>query len=253
MIPIYKLTRNNFSFFYLVAFLLLGNFNKLHAQTYIKKEWTASSGTTDSIIHRAAKTDSNRNLIVVDNIKNNNEAENICISKFDSNGQLLWQQQINGTANLNDYGTDVLLDSSNFIYACGAKLNLLNGYDIYVAKFDENGTLIWETEIDNNLKNDIPVSLDLNNNKLFICGSSALGLTNSDISVYSINAINGNIHWDYYYDFDGYYDIPAKIIVKNSKLYVTGASGTSLLNWEIATIELDTAGTFLNERRISNT
>lgn len=87
----------------------------------------------------------------------NNTNEDIFISKFDSNGLLIWAKQMGG--NMDDYGSRITLDNLGNIYAIGnfynsgdfdpgpgiytlTGSNLLND-DAFVTKLDGAGNFVW--------------------------------------------------------------------------------------------------------------
>ncbi len=76
------------------------------------------------------------------------------ITKFDSNGTLLWHTFLGGNSGLvNDYANGVAVDSDGNVYVTGqsvatwgSPLRAFAGdWDTYVAKLDSSGTLLWHT------------------------------------------------------------------------------------------------------------
>jgi len=68
------------------------------------------------------------------------------VSKFDSEGDLLWTRQL-GTRD-HDWGEDVAVDVSGNVYLSGETPELLGGshigsYDLFVSKYDSEGTFLW--------------------------------------------------------------------------------------------------------------
>ena len=58
------------------------------------------------------------------------------ISDAAAQGTLLWQQNLNGTANGNDQARSVAVDNRGKVVAAGSTVNIGTGTDFTVAKFD---------------------------------------------------------------------------------------------------------------------
>src|SRR5438093_1403783 len=66
------------------------------------------------------------------------------VAKFDRDGTLLWQKSLNGTANATDDGGSVAVDGEGNVVAAGLLYNIGDIVDGSVAKFDRDGTLLWQ-------------------------------------------------------------------------------------------------------------
>jgi len=80
------------------------------------------------------------------------------VAKFDRDGTLLWQQNLNGTYAFEprpDTALSVAVDSHGNVVAAGVTWNTRANSDLTVAKFDRDGTLLWRQDL-----NDAPLSLD---------------------------------------------------------------------------------------------
>jgi outer membrane protein assembly factor BamB len=69
------------------------------------------------------------------------------VVKFDPNGTLLWQQNLNGTANGFDRAQSMALDNQGNVVAAGLTANAATFLDFTVAKFDRDGTLLWRQNL----------------------------------------------------------------------------------------------------------
>ena len=69
------------------------------------------------------------------------------MAKFDRDGTLLWQQNLNGTANIFDEACSVAVDNQGNVLAAGRTENTGTGSDFTVAKFDRDGTLLWQQNL----------------------------------------------------------------------------------------------------------
>jgi len=100
------------------------------------------------------------------------------ITKYDSNGNVLWAQSVNGPGN--EHGRSVDIATNGNVYWTGsfesASVNIggitlthtistFTTHDIFVAKFDPSGTVLWANKIigsDNDLPHSISVDLSEN-------------------------------------------------------------------------------------------
>jgi len=85
----------------------------------------------------------------------------IFVAKYDRSGSLLWATQAGGNANLGDFGVSIAVDGPGSSYVTGyfsgdatfgvgepeqTILNSAGGFDVFVAKFDRNGSLLWAVQ-----------------------------------------------------------------------------------------------------------
>lgn len=140
--------------------LIFSSKNYLSAQEW---QW-AISGQGDNFDYSLSTiTDSNDNLYVTgyfqsSTIKlgevtlNNQGGEDIFLLKLSSTGEVLWAKNFGGQGN--ERGICLARDSSGFLYIAGyfesnniefgnTTLNPKGGWDIFIAKFDESGNVIW--------------------------------------------------------------------------------------------------------------
>ena len=66
------------------------------------------------------------------------------VAKFDRDGTLLWQRDLNGSANQLNVALSVAVDKQGNVVAAGFTQNIGTSVDFTVAKFDGDGTLLWE-------------------------------------------------------------------------------------------------------------
>lgn len=100
------------------------------------------------------------------------------LSKFDSNGNELWTEQIGGT--WFDRSYSVAVDSSGNAYITGHTDDLfiensLSSSDIFIAKYDGSGTELWSKQLLSNypaVGYDIDTDLDQN---IYLSGNSGVG------------------------------------------------------------------------------
>ncbi|NOX19517.1 MAG: hypothetical protein GXO87_14715, partial [Chlorobi bacterium] len=72
---------------------------------------------------------------------------------YDKNGNLKWSDRYDGPLNGGDYGIVIANDDEGNVYIAGTQDKLIDdsNADIYIAKFDTNGTRIWSDVVDNNI------------------------------------------------------------------------------------------------------
>jgi hypothetical protein len=80
----------------------------------------------------------------------------VFIAKYDTNGNVLWAKSAGG--NTNDYGASVSTDGIGNLYVLGyfdspsitfgsTTLTNTGSYDVFIAKYDANGSLIWAKSV----------------------------------------------------------------------------------------------------------
>ncbi len=80
------------------------------------------------------------------------DSSDIFITKYDSNGNVLWAKSAGGTGY--DFGTNVTTDGGGNVYVTGVFdsdpitfgstiLTNAGGYDVFITKYNSNGTVLW--------------------------------------------------------------------------------------------------------------
>ena len=118
------------------------------------------------------------------------------MAKFDRNGTLLWQQNLNGTADGSDMARSVAVDNQGNVLAAGTTLNTGTGHDFTVAAFDRNGTLLWQRNLNGTANSDddaLSVAVDNQGNVLAAGGTQNTG-TFVDFTVAKFDR-NGTLLW----------------------------------------------------------
>lgn len=110
-----------------------------------------------------------------------NGQSDMFIAKFDINGDIVWASKAGGTGNDNGYGLEI--DFNGFTYVAGAFLNKAYFYpgsgmdsltsfgsnDIFLAKYDPNGYLVWVRQGGSSLTDQgSNVALDADGNVYFV-------------------------------------------------------------------------------------
>lgn len=130
------------------------------------------AGGTSFDMGRFITTDNNDNIYVTGEFRDTayfdtavlitDEHFNVFLSKYDSAGNLLWIKHIESNADC--YSRSIATDNNNFVYIPGsfrdtinfndtlpdgneAILTSIGNYDIFIAKYDTSGNLLWIKQI----------------------------------------------------------------------------------------------------------
>jgi len=231
-------------------------------------QWVTSAGGTGPDIGHAIAIDSDgigvitgsvRGSVLFDTIRVRGPSDftSAFVARFNENGRFIWVEHAEGTGNL--IGKAIGVDNQDNIYVSGEysgsatfddenSLQSEGNSDIYMARYDPNGTLDWVESgggADNNAIHDIAMET---NGDFYITGSiggdadfDTTSLTSNggrDIFVAHYNA-NGVHQWAQSFG-GGDIDIGRGISLSDSAdLVVTGSFER---NWEIDNITLESQG-----------
>ncbi len=241
-------------FYYLIscAICLILAHQQMNAQVmYTSQEWYSTGGQSSSINRTVSVVDNNYNVIVVSNKLLPNNTTDVYIKKYNRKGVLLWQQTYNGTGNGNDYGVQVVVNNVNEIFIAAALSNTSN-IDFGLLKYTENGTLLWASVWNGtNDGMDIPSDLVLDDTgNIYLTGGSQAANLFSDIAVVKFNSV-GAFQWHTGYDYANLHDAATNIDYANGIIYVTGASASSINNWDYITLKITpSSGNIVSDARI---
>lgn len=233
----------------LVGLLFLASVS--YAQkTYVNKEWDNSTGKVGNIQRTASAVDNFGNLIVIGNTMNQSNNSDVLITKYNTNGQILWEQIYNGSGNGDDYGVQLKINNSNEIFVASA-LQEQTSMDFGLLKYSPSGNLIWASTWDGSANGmDIPADLDIDSSgDIYLVGGSESSNTFSDYAIVKFNA-NGQYLWHTTYDYANLHDAATSLAIHTNTLVVSGASASTLTSWDYATLEIKKEdGDILNEKR----
>jgi hypothetical protein len=202
---------------------------------------------------RDVYTDPSGNIYMVGDYYNYNSSSssyelNAFIVKFNSSASLLWYASIGGSED--EICTSVCSDANSNVYmagytksessiaSSGYQNTLSGGYDAFLVKFNQNGTLKWSTYYggsDDENTNDIKADA---NNYIYLVGSTSSsseiasgGFQNSQGSAtdgYIVKfSSTGKLKWASYYGGDEDDVINAISIDSKNNLYVAGTTSSS--------------------------
>jgi len=229
------------------AFLFSSSF----AQTLINKEWDKSTGNPSLTYDYTVSTlDANNRLIVVGNSVMGSQKENFLITKYDKDGNTLWQTNFD-KAGFEDFATAVAT-YGNETFVTGVANEVGNGdFNYLTMKLDANGNIIWvRTYNGTGNATDAPTAIKLDaSGNVYVTGGSTGSGTLMDFCTIKYDK-NGNELWVSRYDYNGNYDGAIGLDVDpNGTSIVTGASGTSFQNWDFLTMKLDANGNIVATER----
>src|SRR5437762_800544 len=122
------------------------------------------NGTATGFNFNAAHSvavDKHGNVVAAGYTANTGTSFDFTVAKFDRDGTLLWLQTLNGTAaNSNDLALSVAVDTQGNVVAAGYTENAGTGNDFTVAKFDRDGTVIWQQTL-NGTANDFDAAVSV--------------------------------------------------------------------------------------------
>ncbi len=97
---------------------------------------------------------------------------NIWICKYDKGGKEIWMKRYTSSGDNSDFGCGIAVDNEENVYITGAINNgLINKWDIWVGKFNKNGTEIWtRTNVNTNYDSGSGIAVD-NAGNVYVIGS----------------------------------------------------------------------------------
>jgi subtilisin family serine protease len=220
------------------------------AQTLVNKEWSVTTGEPSPLFDFSVSTlDSYQNWIVVGNTNHPTQQTNFLMTKYNPKGELLWQLQYDKNSGI-DYATSVT-SFGGFIYVTGASFDATHGnLDYLTLKISEQGQILWEARYDNGGM-DVPSSIQVDvQGNLFVTGGSWSNHSNYDCLTLKYDA-NGVQKWATRYDYSSGYDFAMALTPDNAGgCVVTGASGSSLQNWDFVALRYNFNGVTQDVQRM---
>jgi len=223
---------------------LAGNTNAGESDIFVAKyntngtrQWTKLLGTSDYDEGYGTAVDSNGNIYVIgytygDLAGNTNAGESdIFVAKYNTNGTRQWTKLL-GTSDY-DFGFSIAVDSNGNIYITGWTYGDLAGNtnagerDIFVAKYNTNGTRQWTKLLGtSDFDTGLGIAVDSNGNSYItgwtegdLAGNNNAG--ESDIYVAKYNT-NGTRQWTELLGTSDYDEGRGIAVDSNDNIYVTG-------------------------------
>lgn len=214
--------------------------------------WTNQNGTQSGSFKNFNIQDDWGNTFVAGALKNNSSTHDGYISKLGAQGQTVWTYNYTGTGNGDDVVLSAKFDINRNIYLTGTTYkSLANNYDLFVAKLNKDGNLIWSETYNgaaSNMDSGGDIVLDTLGN-IYIVGASMNSGTLVDFVVLKYDSL-GNQIWQNEYDFANFNDAANKVVLIGDSLFVSGVSQSAANNWDFTTISMSTIdGNIGNEIR----
>ncbi len=133
------------SILFLVSFLfLLPKSQAFNITELSTVDWYVTYGGNETDEAWDCAVDISNNSYLIGTIMSDNGATNATLLKYNVNGTLIWERQWGGSSM--DHGNGGCTDSENNVYLVGFTksfgTDLING-DCFIAKYNEDGTLLW--------------------------------------------------------------------------------------------------------------
>ncbi len=207
----------------------------LSAQTYINTEWVQSTGQPDNIHWTVSTLDPFGDLLVVGNTQVAPGVTQVLITKYDSRGDLIWQESYAGTQAANDYGVAVTTNATGDVFVAATVSNTGNDLDFALLKYDVMGDLQWDTSWDGPTGlADVPMAITLDSlGNVYLCGATWTNPLFTDLALVKFDP-NGDIEWYTTYDHAGLIDAAVALeLDQYGHPIVMGISASSALAWDV--------------------
>ncbi len=211
------------------------------------QQWVASyNGTSNSIDYgRALRIDAAGNAWIAGTATNSGTGKDITVIKYNSAGVQQWVATYNGTANGDDWGYGLVIDTSGNSYATGFTSTSASGKDFVTVKFNSSGVFQWAMQYNG------PRNLDDAANHIAIdpwgnvavTGISKGSSTGDDYATVKYSP-NGTQLWVARYDGTASSIDDARTITtdRNGNFYVSGGSTGIGSDYDFTTVKYDSAG-----------
>lgn len=197
------------------------------------------------------------NLFLFGTVGNENLGDSPCLTKMDSNGDILWTKTYSGTGNI--LIRSGCLNEANGVTLIGNSIDSQNSEnnDIIILKVSDEGDIEWSKKYGGNEQERSFKIIQLDDDSYIVCGSTrSIGSGEEDAFVMRIDAF-GNIIWDRIFG-GGYRDNAFDIIHSNDNTLVfTGAQssfGSGEYDFGLTKLDLDgnlvffkTIGTYMQD------
>ncbi|MEO0083725.1 MAG: SBBP repeat-containing protein, partial [candidate division WOR-3 bacterium] len=175
--------------------------------------------------------------------------------KYNSQGDELWVQRYNGTADRDDFPRALAIDNLGNIYVTGCAENINTNKDIVTVKYLAEGNVQWVSVYNGNDDgNDEALAIAIDNfNNIYLTGYSYHRQTDGDYIIIKYNA-DGNVQGIAQYNGPANrFDKGVGLAIDNDNcIYVTGKSYGLNTSYDFATIKYQTITSLPADLKVSN-
>ena len=171
----------------------------------------------------------------------------IVLLKYNPYGDLIWDKEFSGSANVNDFGGSVVADDSGNVFLSGNTSHTVSGSDITLIKYDSSGSFKWVKYYNSGLDTndyDLKMKMDRNGN-LCIAGYNNNSTGNNTKTLALKFDHDGNLLWNRIYNGpkNGFNTPHDFIVDRSDNMIITGCSpGIGSGIYDYITIKYDPDG-----------
>jgi hypothetical protein len=191
-------------------------------------------------------TDGDGNIYAAGAVDTLSHNFDVCMVKYNPDGELLWKKTWNGSNSYNDEASDIALDHYGNIYAAGTTC-ISSEYvsDILIMKYDNAGNLLWLHSYDGpGATTDYTVELVTDgDDAVYLTGATGLGGFNNYDYITMKHSRYGTLLWTESFGYSGL-DEPQKMIIDDkANLFITGYTAMPTGGFNGVTLKYDSSGT----------
>jgi len=191
--------------------------------------------------------------IIGQNENNNLVTRKIIIYNIDAEGTIIWSKKIE--ANSNEYSSDIKQTLDKGYIFCGSTTGgTLGGADIFIAKIDSAGSIIWSKCYGGNRNDNASSILCASDSGFYVCGSTkSFGSTTSSAFLMKVDK-EGNVLWtkvNSSLDYNSYSSICFNNLGQLVAAGITFNYNTTI-QYNLFTSLFDTSGNLISSRRSSS-
>lgn len=238
--------------FSMICFTILANYVIADNSIAIVKEWAKYDGHSDSVFVVPVLNDSDYTYTASAEVQATTGVD-IVITKRNKDGVKVWSQTWSGSGAYRDQPSDMVMDNE-YLYISGITFSPLNNYDYVILRFKkDSGALDWVNTYNSAFSNyDVTTSIGISWNAVYVTGVSfdQTSLANYYTIKYSKS---GTYDWAQTFDYNSFMDIAFDISIGagDSTIIVTGASQSSISDWDYQTVVYNPDGTITSSSRVS--
>jgi len=185
----------------------------------------------------AVKSDAYGNFYITGAATDSSGSFNVRTAKIDTSGGLAWTVDF-GSYGKEDFGNDLLVDDSGYVYVCGKT----NSYtadtkDYLLIKYSSSGTQQWYRTFDTDMDSDEAMKMCFDNSGNIVMTGTAKRDNQMDILTIAYSP-DGDTIWKIYFDGQFRGDDRGTDILSdgNGNIYVTGQMEITDSTWQQVTV-----------------